>query len=75
MSQAAGGGTYQMARVLNVGILTLSDKGSRGEREDSAHAERLSETRQLQIVGAEVVSPFTDTMGLVDGQHSDLLPA
>jgi molybdopterin adenylyltransferase len=36
MSQAAGGETYQMVQVLKVGILTLSDKGSRGERQDTA---------------------------------------
>ena len=43
-------------------------RGGRGQGEDGGAAEPLGEGAQLQVVGAEVVAPLADAVGLVDDE-------
>src|SRR4051795_10569296 len=48
--------------------------GGGGERQGALGAEELAEAGQLQVVGAEVVSPFRDAMGLVHREKRNRNP-
>ena len=44
-------------------------RGGRRQRQDRGTAEPLGERAQLQIIGAEVVAPLADAVGLVDDEQ------
>ena len=52
-------------------IVQYGRGGGGGQRQDALGAELPGESRQLQVVGAEVVPPLGDTVGLVHRKEGD----
>ena len=48
--------------------------GRRSERCHLNTAQRFTQAADFQIIGPEIMSPLTDAMRLIDGQHIDLQP-
>lgn len=70
----------KMYRMITVGILTISDKGSRGEREDLSGIEirKLLETLPAEVLHYEIIPDETDIiadrlMYLADTKGLDLI--
>ena len=61
-------------RELSHDVLAHIRRGRGGQRDGLRHAEALADAPDAPIAGSEVVSPFADAVGLVDGQqgHADV---
>lgn len=70
----------KITRKITAGILTISDKGSRGEREDLSGLEirKLLETLPAEILHYEIIPDEADIiaeklMHMADSKHLDLI--
>lgn len=71
----AGHEVLGLGHTEPLGDLLVRGLGRRGRQRDTGHVgPALTEHGQGQVVGAEVVAPLGDAVGLVDGEDGDLTP-